>query len=207
MIYDGADKAIKEMNRLNLKAFNRLKLAKWDEISVIRAVCKVYDDSVKLAERRYYEIALEAFIVALYQANVPPPEATLIGNSTITAEWVLEMLEEPDPVTLYIFLTEADRKKQRLIETLAAAQNKNAEIDKALRYWTMQVGQYADNTVYRARLEAFRQAGVERVRWVTQEDNRVCTDCEPLNGQVFAIEDAPPPQHYGCRCELWPVID
>lgn len=204
-IYDVADKAVQEMNRLNLKAWNRLKMAKWDEISVIRAVGKVYDDSVQLAIRRYYEIALEAFIVALYQANVPPPEATKMGAETINTDWVLEMLEEADPVTLYIFLTEAERKKQRLIETLAATLNKNAEIDKALKYWTMQIGQYADNSVYRARLDAFRAVGIERVRWVTQEDNRVCTDCEPLDGQVFAIEDVPPPQHYGCRCYLVPA--
>lgn len=204
-IYDAADKAVQEMNRLNLKAWNRLKLAKWDEISVIRAVGKAYDDSVQLAIRRYYEVALEAYIVALYQANVPPPEATERGTEAITTDWVLDMLEEADPVTLYIFLTEAERKKQRLIETLTATQNKNAEIDKALKYWTMQIRQYADNSVYRARMDAFRAAGIEHVRWVSQDDDRVCKECDKLDGLVFAIDDVPPPQHYGCRCYLVPA--
>ena len=36
-IYAGADKAIREMNRQNLKAFNALKLAKWDELNRIVA--------------------------------------------------------------------------------------------------------------------------------------------------------------------------
>ena len=35
-VYDPADKIIKEMNRANLKAFNLIKLAKWDEINKLR---------------------------------------------------------------------------------------------------------------------------------------------------------------------------
>ena len=207
MIYEGADKAIREMNRMNLKAFNRLKLAKWDEISVIRAVGKTYDDSVQLARKKYYEIAIEAFIVAMYQAMVAPPEATEIAEKTITGDWVLEMLEEVDPVTLYIFLTEADRKKQRLIETLAATQHRNDEIDKALKYWTMQVGQYAITAVDRARLDAFKAAGVKQVMWNTNLDGLECDKCRELNGKVFPIDDVPPKQHWGDRCWLTPVID
>lgn len=205
-IYDNADNAIREMNRKNLKAFNRLKLAKWDEISIIQAVSKVYGDSVLLAKRKYYEIAVEAFIVALYKAKVDPMEATAMADETITADWILDMLEEVDPVTLYAFLPEAERKKQRLIEAMAVAHNKNAEIDKALRYWTRQVSQYADNSVFYARLEAFRAAGITQVVWVTQQDERVCEECEGLNGQIFDINNVPNPAHINCRCELHPIL-
>lgn len=205
-IYDAADKAIRAMNRQNLKEFNKLKLAKWDELNVVRMVNKTYDDSVRMAERRYYEIAFEAFIVAMLEAKVANWDATRMAEDTITNDWILDMLEEVDPVTLYAFLPETERKKQRLIEALAVAHNRNAEIDKALRYWTRQVGQYADNSVFRARLEAFRRAGIEQVIWVTQEDDRVCEDCEPLDGQIFDVDNVPDPPHYGCRCRLIPVL-
>ena len=207
MIYDGADKAIRQMNRANLKAFNLLKLAKWDEISVIRAVGKTYDDSTALAKQKYLEIASEAYVVALYKAKIAPERATRMGRDAIDRDWVLDMLEEADPVTLYIFMDEMERKKQRLIEALSVAHDRNREIDKALRYWTAQVGQYADNSVYWARLQAFRDAGFERVRWVTMEDNRVCRDCDDLDGRIFRIDEVPPPQHFNCRCYLVPVLD
>ena len=206
MIYDNADKAIRAMNRQNLKEFGKLKLAKWDELNVVRAVGKTYDDSVRMAKRRYYEIAFEAFIVAMLEARIDNKDATRKAEEVITNDWILDMLEEVDPATLYAFLPETERKKQRLIEALAVATNRNAEIDKALRYWTQQIGQYADNSVFRARLEAFREAGIEQVIWVTQEDDRVCEDCEPLDGQIFDVDNVPDPPHWGCRCRLIPLL-
>lgn len=204
-LYDGADKAIKEMNRRNLKAFDRLRVAKWDELNLIKQVDAVYDGSIRMAKKRYYEIAMDAFITALYETGMDPRKATEMGDDTITEDWVLEFLEIVDPVMLYAFLPEAYRKKQRLIEALSVAHDKGEEVSKALRLWTVQVAQFADNAVYQARLEAFRAAGVEYVRWVTQKDEKVCTDCEDLDEEIFAIDNVPPPQHPHCRCFIVPV--
>ena len=149
---------------------------------------------------------MEAYIVALLSAKlVDNRKAHEMAEDTITEEWILAFLEEPDPVMLYAFLPETDRKKQRLVEALSVAQNRDAEIDKALRYWTLQMSQFADNAVYRARLDAFRDAGVEYVRWVTQDDERVCDDCDDLDDQVFPIDEVPPPQHPRCRCYIVPA--
>lgn len=204
-LYAGADRAIKLMNRENLKAFGLLKLAKFDEINVVRLVTSLFDESVRRAKQRYYEIAFDAYIVALLGAGKENRAATRMAESDITHDWVLDMLEEVDPVTLYSFMAETERKKQRLIETLSVAQNRNAEIDRALKRWTVQVGQFADNSVYRARIEAFSAAGIENVRWVTQKDNRVCTECDDLDDRVFPIEEVPPPQHIHCRCYIVPA--
>lgn len=204
MIYDAADKAIREMNRYNLKAFGRLKLARWDELNVIREVNGVYNDSTNLAKRKYYEIAVEAYVVALYELKYKPDMAHRMADDIITAMWILGMLDDVDPVTKYAFLPEKDRKAQRLVEALSVALDKNREVDKALRYWTTQVGQYADNSVYNARLQAFRDAGIKKVMWVTKRDERVCDFCYPLDGEVFDIDEVPE-RHYRCRCILKPV--
>lgn len=206
-VYQGADRAILEMNRQNLKAFGKLKLAKFDELNLIRQINAVYDESVRRAKQRYYEIAVEAFIVAMLEAKKPNDEATRTADEIITGDWILDMLEEVDPVTLYAFMNEAERKKQRLIEALAVANNRNAEIDKALRYWTQQIGQYAITSVDNARLDAFKAAGVEKVMWNTNLDGRECDKCRALNGKVFRIDKVPPKQHYGDRCWLTPVFD
>lgn len=207
MIYDAADKAIREMNRKNLKAFNRLKLADWDKINLIRTVKQVYETSAGMARERYLEIAAEAYQRALLECGKKPRDAARMTDETIDRDWVLDMLEESDPVTLYAFMTETERKAQRLAEALEATERKNAEIDKALKAWTGQIGQYADNAVFYARMDAFIDAGIERVRWETQRDDRVCESCHELDGQVFPLREAPGPQHWHCRCVLRPVMD
>ena len=207
MIYDGADRAIREMNRQNLKAFGKLKLAKWDELNVIRAVDAVYRESIRMARQRYYEVAVEAYILAMIEAGKSNKDATKAADRDIDAAWVLAMLEEVDPVTLYAFLPEAERKKARFIEAVSVAQNRNQEIDKALRYWTVQVGQYAITAVDRARLEAFRRAGIKEVMWNTERDEKVCEECEPRDGEVYPIDEVPPKPHLNCRCWLTPVTE
>ena len=204
-MYEKADAAIREMNRRNLRSFGRLKLLKFDELNILTAVTKVYDDSVKLAKKRYLQIALDAYIAAQVLSGRSRQKAEAEAEDTITEDWVLDMLEDYDEITLYQFLPEADRKKQRLVEALIASHKRNAEVDKALRYWTLQVSQYAIKTVDDSTLEAYKNAGVKYVKWNTEEDEKVCEVCRPLDGKVFPIDKAPSKQHYSCRCWLSPV--
>lgn len=205
-MYEKADAAIREMNRKNLRSFGRLKQLRFDELNILTAVTRVYDDSIKLAKKRYYQIAFNAYIAAQVLSGRSKNEAEEEAEDTITEDWVLDMLEDYDEVTLYQFLPEAQRKKQRLVEALIASHKRNAEVDKALRYWTLQVSQYAIKSVDEATLKAYKDAGVKYVMWNTEEDERVCPVCRPLDGKVFPINKAPKKQHYSCRCYLSPVI-
>ena len=208
MIFDEADKAIRTMNRENLKIFGKLKLAKWDSLTVIRDIAEAFDKSVQLAKKQYRRVARDAFIAALAAAHVTGRDRRAWAEESIDDDWILDMLEEVDPVTLYSFNAETERKKDRLIEAVSKAENRNAEIDKALRLWTRQIGQYADNSVSYAWIQALREAGVEEVVFHTQEDERVCDDCEPLDLTVYPIDDAPRlPLHWRCRCYYMPVTD
>lgn len=205
-IYQSADEAIKQMNRRNIKAFDGLRLMKHDELNIIRKVTKVYDESARYARARYYEIAYEAYVIALVQCHWTNLDATKRAEDALSYDWVDEMLEDEDFVTLYRFDTEKDRKKQRLIEALAVSQHWNDEIDKALKYWSRQLGQYAINFTDYGRMEAFKEAGIKKVRWVTEKDDRVCEVCDELDGKIFPIDKAPHKQHLNCRCVLVPVI-
>lgn len=205
-VYDSADKALKAMNRYDLKQFDRLRLMKADDINLIKAVSDVYDKAAAYARDKFYEVAVEAYIIGAIQARMTNAEATRRVDKVITRDWVDEMLEEVDFVTLYRFNTEVERKKQRLTEALTVADSQNDEVDKAVRAWTLQIGQYAINVTDMARMEAFMDAGIERVKWVTEKDQRVCAACHELDGQIFSIEDAPSKQHYNCRCVLVPVF-
>lgn len=49
----------------------------------------------------------------------------------------------------------------------------------------------------------YRDVGIEKVLFATTQGANVCDECEPYDGQIFAIDDAPqPPLHPCCCCVL-----
>lgn len=204
-MWEYADVAIRDMNRRNLRAFNRLKQLKFDELNVIGAVNDVYDSAVRVAKRRYYNVARQAYIAALMRVGKSEKVAKRMADESIVEDYIIEMMDEYDPVTLYQFMPEIERKKQRLVEALIAAVKKNAEVDKALRLLTLQLAQYADKAELESTIKAYRDAGIKKVRWVTMEDERVCKTCDSKDGNIYDIDKVPPRPHYRCRCELEPI--
>ena len=133
-------------------------------------------------------------------------KAHRMAEKAITAEWINRILSETDFVTLYRFDSEQERKAFRLAEALEVPENRNAEIDRALRLWSRQIGQYAINMTDAAMLQAMQDAGIEYAQWVTMRDERVCHECRDLDGRVFPVDEFPPKPHYGCRCRMRPVM-
>lgn len=219
--YGPADDAIRQMDRDNLRAFSRLKLADFDKISIIRTVLNLYETQRKKAKRKYLEIGLEAYLLGLMLAGKTVSDGTArsMAKQAITEEWVDDLLNQTDFVTLYRFNTETERKAQRLIEALALVANgsalygtigtpeetRNRIIDQALKQWTKQLGQYAINVTDAAVMQALDDAGVKGVVWVTERDQRVCADCHQLDGGWFPLDEVPAKPHWNCRCRLRPA--
>ena len=203
--YGPCDRAIKAMNRENVEAFGRLKMAKWDEINVIRTVVTVYSASVRKARKRYLIIARDAYYLGMMIVGEDKQKARKMANRVITEAWVDEILDETDFVTLYRFNNEAERKAYRLAELLEASPDRNLAIDKALREWSRQLGQYAINFTDYAVVKAYDDAGIKKVMWMTVEDERRCHECKSRHGKIYEIDEVPPKPHYGCRCRLVPV--
>lgn len=204
-IYEACDRAIKSLNRQCVEAFGRLKMAKWDQIHIIREVTAVYQQSREKARKRYYEVAFESYLLGLAMCGVESKKAHQMAEKAITDEWIDRVLTETDFVTLYRFDTETERKAQRLAETLEVSENRNLEIDKALKAWSRQVGQYAINFTDYAIVQAFEDAGITEVIWMTAKDERVCHDCSAMDGERFRIDEVPAKPHLNCRCRLLPV--
>lgn len=204
-IYSAADKAVKAMDRENVEAFGRLKMTKWDEVKIIRTVWSVYRASKKRARKRYYEIGFEAYLLAMAMCGEEPKKAHQMAEKAITEEWVDEILSQTDFVTLYRFDTETERKAYRLAETLEVAQDRNAEIDRALKAWAQQVAQYALNVTDYAVVQAFDDAGIEWVEWISEKDERVCRECNGMDGSVFLLDELPRKPHPKCRCRIRPA--
>lgn len=201
-MYEYTDRVIKKLNASYLRLFTRLKLISFDELNIITTVKEIYQKCLKMAKKRYLDIARHYFDKAYALAGGKNKKA---ADDWINNDWLLDMLEEYDPVTLYRFMPEFERKQQRLIEALIASHKKNAEVDKALKYWALQSNQYADNVTDRATLDGYKAAGIKRVRWITEKDGKVCPVCRKLDMRVFDIDKVPSKPHYRCRCYLLPV--
>lgn len=204
-IYQSADKAIKTMNRDIIRDFGTLKTAKYDELNIVQSVTQLYRRQQEKARRRYYEVAFEGYLIGMYLVEMDVKKAQEMAEKAITPEWIDRLLTEVDPVTMYRFDTETERKAQRLAEILSASPTPSREIDRAAVIWSKQTGQYAINATDEAIKQAYIDAGVEMVMWVTARDERVCDECGPRDGKIYSIDEVPPKPHWGCRCVLLPV--
>lgn len=129
------------------------------------------------------------------------------GGKEPDEAWLLAFLKEYNPVTLYIYTNEVDRKREYAAESIIAAKAKAPEFQRALRYWSRFTANYADLVTDEAVLQAYKDSGVKQVVWHTEQDERVCDECEPREGQVYPIDKIPPKPHVGCRCWYTPVKD
>lgn len=204
-VYDSCDKAIKYLDREIIRDFGKLKLAKWDEVHLVREVTELYRKSSQKARKRYYEVAFEVYVLILMWVGTDAKEAHKMAGDAITKEWVDSILEDPDLLTLFSYDAETARKAQALTEALSVAEDKLREIDKAQRLWSKQIGQYAINITDYAAMQAYDDAGIDIVEWVTQRDGRVCHECRALDGKRFKLEEVPVKPHWGCRC-FWRAV-
>lgn len=230
MIYDYTDKAYRQYAKSMVKVFSslnrELQALPFDEMNVSKGY-KAVSMPVKKAYKRLYDelidililIAIEAFSADLPTVTAKQKKAVkfYVGKKdgfrkekTFNAEaFVTAYLDSDNYITLYVFNNEYERKLQRTIEEILASKNKSEvkkAIDKAMKYWNRQAKQAGDNITAEAYIEGLKAAGVKRVRWITERDERVCPKCNEKDGKIFDIDKILQPLHYNCRCTL-EIID
>lgn len=186
------------MNRKIVRRFERakekMKLAKFDELNVLRTVRELYEDLDKDTRDLLLALAMN-----VYSETKPH------GEDEPDRKWLLALLSEPSAVTGYIYKNEIGRKRDYLIESLGAGTDRDASMRKAMSYLARMLAQYADDVTVEAMLKAFRDAGVDRVRWYTRRDERVCAICGKRHGNIYPINRVPDRPHWCCRCWWEPV--
>lgn len=190
------------------KAFTSkyLGTAAFDELNILKPKQFTQSELLKAAQELYNTLDYEARYELLLLAQAIYKKQG--GNEgTIAAMWLSGLLEEYDPVTKYVYAHEVDRKEARFAESIIASNNlkeKKEESKTAQRLWAGMVKQYADTVTTRAVLEAWKEQGVEKVRWVTVHDERRCKECRKRDNRVYDIDKVPSRPHWGCRCRLVP---
>ena len=166
-----------------------------------RKVSEMYDRLYDVCLIEYEEVAARARRDAQKEAHGQEKQESEI-------DFVKGILSAFCLLTKYSYRNEWKRKRDRLVESLMASQTRidiRISLQRALNLLDNQVRQYADIVTDEARLDAFEEAGVERVRWNTQHDGRVCEMCHERDEQVYDIRLLPT-KHHRCRCYYTPVF-
>lgn len=186
--------------------FNRLILAGFDELNVIR-VQSITESIWKRVDRfnrdAYAEMCEWTYEWVYVQYGDKPPHKDW---TKVVDDW----LRGYDPVTKYIYDRELERKRLRLNEgvlTTRETQDRPGLTDvvrTAANLLLTQSLQYGLDLIGETELEAFQEAAEDEdalIRYNACNDSKTCNECWKLNGKVFTVSEAPHiPQHYRCRC-------
>lgn len=193
--YELSDRASKLINRKAIRRFDKAKkdcnLLHFDELNVIKVLTALYKDLAADNKQAFLDLAILA-----YQDAQPH------GKKEPDKSWLLALLDSYDPVALYVYAHEVDRKRDYAIESVVASHGKVGEFRRALKYWARMTGHMTDRITDEATLKAFRDTGVKKVRWRTEDDGKVCEVCGPRDKEVYPIDKVPPKPHLNCRCWL-----
>ena len=188
------------------KEFRHNRLALFDELNVLQIkkhVHKLYKEIYKIAKKEFASL-LNPLYQEIYE------EALAMGFDgdlrDLDEGWIEDFFDEYNPVTKYVFRNEMDRKESRLFESLVATNKERHQSYKtAENLLERQIRQYAILLEDAIVMEVYTNLGVEYVQWHAEEDHKTCGVCNELDGEIFPLEEAPPKQHYQCRCYLVPI--
>lgn len=189
-MYELTDIVIENIRKELIRDFSKLKsLLSYDELNVMSATKAVYS-KIDLYVRQMFLQLMQAVYKKVTKRTCPYNYA-----------WLESFLLEYDEVSKYVYANEFERKRDRLAEALVASTKKNEEIDAALRYLSFMLTAYAVRVTDQVVLMAYRDMGIDAVRWKAEKDNKTCTICKHRNGHIYDIEQVPPKPHLNCRCE------
>lgn len=189
-MYELTDIVIENIRKELIRDFSKLKsLLSYDELNVMSATKAVYS-KIDLYVRQMFLQLMQAVYKKVTKRTCPYNYA-----------WLESFLLEYDEVSKYVYANEFERKRDRLAEALIASPKKNEEIDAALRYLSFMLTAYAVRVTDQVVLTAYRDMGIDAVRWKAEKDNKTCIICKHRNGHIYDIEQVPPKPHLNCRCE------
>lgn len=189
--YSKADKTIEYLNKQYAKLFR--SVTAFDELNVISASHEIYNKIYTLVEQE--AARLSKAVYKKYRRTENETEESF--DATV---FVLALLLGYNPVTKYVFKNELDRKRARFAESLIASDTHYEELARARRLVAGMSAQFMDDVTFETMVQAFRDNGVTKVRWVTSPDDRRCKECAGMHNRIYSINNIPARPHIHCRC-------
>lgn len=193
--------------------FNRMGVMGFDSLNVVntkKITKEMFDRLLADNEKTYRRAAEDAYSKGKKKAQsagyTEVEKAEGVGG-----EWLLGILLAYNLVTGYLYDKEAERKRLRLNEQILTAREYDSRemyndgLRRTANLWWTQTAQYGIEVVDKATLRAYKDMGVEKVKWVAELDSRTCKVCRERNGVIYELSKVPEKTHYQCRCHLEPV--
>lgn len=190
-MYQKTDKVIAYLSKQYAGLFRRV--TSFDELNVINISHEIFDEAVILTERETARL-----VKLVYDSKREGGEI----SSEDALSLVLTLMLAYNPVTKYVYRNEMDRKRSRFAEGVIASDNPREEVALATRLMIATNKQFAEDATFEAVVQAYRDDGVEKVRWVTAADDRRCKECKSRHGKIYPINNIPPKPHLYCRCYI-----
>ncbi len=187
--YEPTDKAIAYLNKQYGRLFRRVTA--FDELNVIPVSHEIYDSAYEMVKREAARLS-----DTVYRKHHRSEEPSGFDP----AAWVLLLALAYNPVTKYIFENEIERKRSRFAEGVIASDTPEEEVSLAKRLLAGTNAQFLDDVTHETIIQAFKDNGTKRVRWVTSPDDRRCKHCASLHGKIYPISKIPTKPHIHCRC-------
>lgn len=188
--YDKTDKTIAYLNKQYAKLFR--KLTSFEELNVIEVSREIYSEVLRQIKQESARL-----VKAVYKSHRTNGET--ISSKDANA-FVLLLLLAYNPVTKYVFKNELDRKRARFAEGVISSDTPREEVELAKRLLVGMSKQFEDDVTFEAVIKAYKDDGVEKVRWITEADDRRCSECKSRHGKIYSIDNIPPKPHRYCRC-------
>ena len=121
--YSYTDKALKYLRRYYIREFDTAKMRiRADTLNVISVSKELYDDISSETERVFRKIAMWKY-------------RQISGEDFIIGMWLSGLLNNPDPLTGYVWRNDIDRKRAYFAESVLSGESLDKAAKKALRYW------------------------------------------------------------------------
>lgn len=197
--YSKTDKTINYLNTKFSKLF--LRVFSFDELNVIPVSHEIYDEAYALIEREAAQLVKSVY--GSYRRKSEEPEE----KSFNPLAFVIALALAYNPVTKYVFKNELDRKRARFAEGVLSSTAPREEIALAKRLLIAMNAQFLDDATFEATIQAYKDNGTKRVRWITHPDDRRCKKCAAMHDKIYLIDKIPPKPHIHCRCWVEEVLE
>jgi SPP1 gp7 family putative phage head morphogenesis protein len=212
-MYNYLDTLLAKLKKKLRTEFNRLGMMGFDELNVVNTK-KVTNEMFgrlladnekvyrKAAEKAYSSAKKKALIVGYVEEE---------DSKGVGGEWLLGVLLAYNLITGYLYDRETERKRLRLNEQILTAREfddremYNVSLQRTANLWWTQTLQYGITVVDEATIQAYKDVGVEKVKWIAELDSRTCKVCRERDGKIYELSKVPAKTHYNCRCYLEPV--
>ena len=211
-MYEYLDSLLVKAKKKIRTEFNHLGVMGFDSLNVVntkKLTKEMFDRLLADNEELYRKVAKKAYSSGKRNAQDAGYAA---GEETdVAGDWLFTVLFAYNFVTGYLYDREAERKRLRLNEQILTAREYDSRemyrnsLNRTANLWWTQTSQYGVDVVDQATIQAYRDAGVKKVKWIAELDSRTCDVCRGRNGKVYKLSEVPKKTHYNCRCRLEPV--